>query len=172
MGLPTPSPLGRLMTLTAAHISLVPWPSCSQTRGLKVPWQPRSRRTNVCCSGSVLSYKQDICTSESGTQPGTLSRTGDQLASPPLQPWEAPPQCSLMHPRSLCGTACAWLVQVMGKARAPSTQTLFSLFYLAHSSTARLFISWPNSHHQLLGTIQSSFVTGGWFLGHIWMAGR
>lgn len=55
MGLPTPSPLGRLMTLTAAHISSVPWPSCSQTRGLKVPWQPRSRRTNVCCSGSVLS---------------------------------------------------------------------------------------------------------------------
>lgn len=84
-------------------------------------------------------------------------------------PRGAPPQC---RSTPLRGTACAQFIQAMGKARAPSTQALFSPFYPAHSSAAALFVSWPSSHHQLLGTIQSSFITGGWFLGHIWMAGR
>lgn len=59
-----------------------------------------------------------------------------------------------------------------GNAFAPCTYPLSPCFYPARFSIAVLLVSWLNSHSQLLGMIQSSLVTGSWFVGHIWMAGR
>lgn len=166
--------------LPAVCIYLVPQPSCSQTEGLKTPWQPKSSRASTCCSGSARVELQSQTFAlvnwegrrGAGTQSGSLPQTGDKLTLHLSCPGEH--LLSALRPTRtpLCSTACTRFIKVMGNAFALCTYTLFSPLLSCYFSIAVLFVSRLNSQSQLLGMIQSSLVTGGWFVGHIQMAGR
>lgn len=94
-----PSLLTHHGTMPVAYISLLPWPSCSQNKGPKAPWQPKSWPVKVCCRGvdSVELHSQTFALVNqenrrgADTQSGSLPQTGDK--PPPLLLWGASSQC-------------------------------------------------------------------------------
>lgn len=105
------------------------------------------------------------------TQSGSLPQTGDKPTR--LLLWGTSSQHTpiCLHP-PLQHSLCSIHVGSGQYLCSMHVSSFLPPFYPARFSSAVLLVSWLNSHSQLLGMIQSSLVTGRWFVGHIWMASR